>query len=268
MEVHTHTHTARKKWTHYLWEFLMLFLAVFCGFLAEYQLEHKIEKDRAKQLARSFYEELKGDSANVGIKIRNRIKQENALGYLMNYFRDSSLTSVSKTFQLNFLYGILFRTPSIFEPRTVVFDQLKNSGSLRYFKNEELQKLIGDLSVAIHNVTDRQALESTVRFSYLNPFIIQHHDYGFEKRLRNDNETDIFSATVKYEQNQELIPFRFGSPGKLDRDYAVNLMGFYGMNGMESTRTIHLKRYVDVNTALLKLLREEYHLSDRTAIKK
>ena len=33
MEVHAHTHTARKKWTHYFWEFLMLFLAVFCGFL-------------------------------------------------------------------------------------------------------------------------------------------------------------------------------------------------------------------------------------------
>ena len=33
MEVHHHAHTDRKKWTHYLWEFLMLFLAVFCGFL-------------------------------------------------------------------------------------------------------------------------------------------------------------------------------------------------------------------------------------------
>ena len=46
MEVHHHahlasgeTHTSRKKWTHYLWEFLMLFLAVFCGFLAENQRE-------------------------------------------------------------------------------------------------------------------------------------------------------------------------------------------------------------------------------------
>ena len=28
MEVHAHTHTPRKKWTHYFWEFLMLFLAV------------------------------------------------------------------------------------------------------------------------------------------------------------------------------------------------------------------------------------------------
>ena len=43
MEVHAHTHTARKKWTNYFWEFLMLFLAVFCGFLAENQREHMIE---------------------------------------------------------------------------------------------------------------------------------------------------------------------------------------------------------------------------------
>ena len=50
MEVHAHTHSPRKKWTHYFWEFLMLFLAVFCGFLAEYQLEHKIEKDRIKKI--------------------------------------------------------------------------------------------------------------------------------------------------------------------------------------------------------------------------
>ncbi len=65
MEVHAHSHTARKKWTHYLWEFLMLFLAVFCGFLAEYQLEHKIERDRGKQYIQSVYEDLKEDTASL-----------------------------------------------------------------------------------------------------------------------------------------------------------------------------------------------------------
>ena len=59
MEVHAHTHTAQKKWTHYLWEFLMLFLAVFCGFLAEYQLEHKIEKDRERQYVKALLSDLK-----------------------------------------------------------------------------------------------------------------------------------------------------------------------------------------------------------------
>src|SRR5688500_774663 len=62
MEVHAHSHTARKKWTHYFWEFLMLFLAVFCGFLAEYQLEHQIEKDREKQYIHSILEDLREDT--------------------------------------------------------------------------------------------------------------------------------------------------------------------------------------------------------------
>ncbi len=62
MEVHAHTHTARKKWTHYFWEFLMLFLAVFCGFLAENFREHKIEHKRARQFAISLVNDLSGDT--------------------------------------------------------------------------------------------------------------------------------------------------------------------------------------------------------------
>ena len=69
MEVHTHTHTSRKKWTHYFWEFLMLFLAVFCGFLAEYQLEHYIEKQRAKDFARSLHRDLVSDTAIFNLNV-------------------------------------------------------------------------------------------------------------------------------------------------------------------------------------------------------
>ncbi len=70
MEVHHHSHSSRKKWTHYFWEFLMLFLAVFCGFLAEYQLEHRIEKDRAKQYMSSLYEDLKNDTTRINQLIK------------------------------------------------------------------------------------------------------------------------------------------------------------------------------------------------------
>jgi hypothetical protein len=56
MEVHTHSHTAPKKWTHYLWEFLMLFLAVFCGFLAENIREQSVERHRENQFIQSFIE--------------------------------------------------------------------------------------------------------------------------------------------------------------------------------------------------------------------
>ena len=62
MEVHHHSHTQRKKWTHCLWEFLMLFLAVFCGFLAEYQLEHTIEHAREKQYMKLMIADLQTDT--------------------------------------------------------------------------------------------------------------------------------------------------------------------------------------------------------------
>jgi len=65
MEVHSHTHTERKKWTHYFWEFLMLFLAVFCGFLAENQREHMIEHNREKQYIKSLLGDLSADTTMI-----------------------------------------------------------------------------------------------------------------------------------------------------------------------------------------------------------
>src|SRR5688572_235551 len=72
MEVHHHGHVhEKKKWKEYLFQFLM-FLAVFCGFLAEYQLEHKIEKDREKQFMQTMAEDLRSDTASLNRLIRAR----------------------------------------------------------------------------------------------------------------------------------------------------------------------------------------------------
>ena len=60
----------------------MLFLAVFCGFLAEYQLEHKIEKNREKQFMRSMIEDLKADTANIALvsrQISMRLKMSDSV---------------------------------------------------------------------------------------------------------------------------------------------------------------------------------------------
>src|SRR5690242_1494579 len=48
MEVHKHPHHSmhKKKWSEYLLEFFMLFLAVFLGFVAENIREHSVEYDR------------------------------------------------------------------------------------------------------------------------------------------------------------------------------------------------------------------------------
>ena len=82
MEVHHHsspaqggTHTPGKKWTHYFWEFIMLFLAVTLGFFVENQRDHFIENQRAKELARALYSELLDDSVAIANKIQLRLRR-------------------------------------------------------------------------------------------------------------------------------------------------------------------------------------------------
>ena len=237
----------------------MLFLAVFCGFLAEYQLEHVIEKDRAKELSKSFYQELKNDSVTAAVKVQNRLKQEAALKYLISYFRDSSFTNVSKTFALNFEYGISFRSPTQFEPRTIMLEQLRNSGSLRYFKNEEFQNLTGDLIVAIKSIYDRQELESQNRLQYINPIIIQCYDFDFDNEMKKGNK-NVFEGVSDYAKNTEIVPFRLKEPGKIDRKNIVNVLSFYNGNIVSSTRQVHIAKYIEVNAKLLQVLRNEYDL--------
>jgi hypothetical protein len=265
MEVHHHAHNPaephhKKNWKSYFWEFLMLFLAVFCGFLAEYQLEHKIERDRAKELAKSFYEELKNDSLNAAEKFQNRNKQELAARFLVSYFKDISTTSFSKEFVINFHYGVMFRSPYLFEARTVVLEQLKNSGSLRYFKSQELQKLIGDLSVTIYNINDRQELETNLRAEYINPFIAQHYNYDFDKAIGQFGEKTIFENMLAYEKSTSVIPFQFVNRETLNTKLFANYLSFYTSSGMRGTKTLHLQKYIEINSALLKELRKEYNL--------
>ncbi|HPD54602.1 MAG TPA: hypothetical protein PLI08_11700 [Bacteroidia bacterium] len=260
MEVHHHTHShGKKNWKSYIWEFLMLFLAVFCGFLAEYQLEHKIERDRAKELARSFYTELKNDSVTAGIKVQNRLKQEAALMYMIRYFQDSNLTSVPKQFAINFEYGISFLSPSQFEPRTIMLDQLRNSGSLRYFKNEEFQRLTGELTVAIKNIYHRQELENDNRQLYINPIVIRHYDYVFDAELKRDGKS-IFEGLEEYERSDRFINFNLNNLDQVDRKGIVSVLYFFKENVVSSTRKTHIQKYIEVNTALLKILRSEFDL--------
>jgi len=61
MEVHHPTHSAGKKFKHYLWEFLMLFLAVFCGFLAENFRESLVIKEKAHHYMENMVSDLKTD---------------------------------------------------------------------------------------------------------------------------------------------------------------------------------------------------------------
>lgn len=261
MEVHHHTHAThgKKTWKEYFWEFMMLFLAVFCGFLAEYQLEHTIEKERGKELAESFYNELKGDSLAIQLAIRNRERKDAAFNYMKKYFRDSSVTRCSKAFSINFFYVFATYSPSIFEPTDAILEQLKYSGSLRYFKNRELQELTGKISVSISNIRNRNQIEWTYQHEIIFPFFIKHSDQDWFDKITQDSTIFSVVALKKYENSDDQFPFQFQKSDHFDNVGAINIVGNYQLTFRGSWR----KQYHDyevLNAKLLEVLRKEYKM--------
>ena len=140
MEVHHHAHTARKKWTHYFWEFIMLFLAVFCGFLAEYQLEHKIEKDREKQFIGSMITDLQDDILHLDELIQQELRGQAMLDTLILLLNDPAKASQ----QGDDLYYIARLGPRHvpFSNNSRTFDQLRNSGAFRLIRKKDASNRI------------------------------------------------------------------------------------------------------------------------------
>ena len=133
MEVHAPSHTPRKKLTHYFWEFLMLFLAVFCGFLAEYQLKHTIENNREVQYIRSFIEDLKLDTADLAasIEIRSRRRQscDSLIGFLKSGNRDQYMDVI-------YFHGLTITRNNRFSYNDRTIQQLKNAGGMRLVRKK------------------------------------------------------------------------------------------------------------------------------------
>src|SRR6186713_829398 len=136
MEVHQHTHTPRKKWTHYFWEFFMLFLAVFCGFLAENTREQIVEKKRAKEFVRSMIEDLKKDTANFQMTYfvnDTTIQMMDSLIFLLK-----STERDKRTSQLYYLARAIAGINQSYLSTDRTFSQMKSSGNLRLIENHEI----------------------------------------------------------------------------------------------------------------------------------
>jgi hypothetical protein len=141
MEVHAHTHTPRKKWSHYFWEFLMLFLAVFCGFLTENQREHMVEQKREKKFIKSLVSDLEVDTSRLSFIVQERDLRASGLDSFVLLLNKSDAPAFGR-----YLYyynsvatrGGLFR----FTPADGTMQQLKNAGNLRLIRNAEVSDSI------------------------------------------------------------------------------------------------------------------------------
>ena len=263
MEVHHHSHAhGKKNWKTYGWEFLMLFLAVFCGFLAEYQLEHVIEHQREKEYAKALYAELLDDSTVAANKLNNRLEKEKDMDYLSNYFKDSSLTNLPKEFYPSYTTSLYLINTYTFEPKDGILNQLRNSGSLRYFKNIALQKLVGDISVNINNVRQRNEQEYQYFANPIKPFMLKYYDWSWLDNLRKEDTTaNVLNVINNYRHSTRNLERKILNTASLDRLEASNLVLFYKQM-LVSTRSLQLNNYIITNHKILQVLRENYSLEE------
>ncbi len=155
MEVHAHSspapggaHTERKKWTHYFWEFLMLFLAVFCGFMAENFREHQVEHQREKQFMKSMLEDLRADSLKLTqmMEFFETVKiKYDSVSNLLSHHADKR--------RLLRAYRIIAELDDIvnfnYTNRTV--SQLKNAGGFRIIRKQDVARDIVDYDAFVIN---------------------------------------------------------------------------------------------------------------------
>ena len=141
MEVHKHPHhiTHKKKWEEYVLEFLMLFLAVFLGFLAENLREHRVEKEKAKQYLLSFYEDLKNDTSRINTLVEYDQQKISALRTMYNCY-----DTVSANLQSTNCMGELIKYSRsnrgfVLTERTL--QQLANAGGYRLLNKEDADSI-------------------------------------------------------------------------------------------------------------------------------
>jgi len=241
MEVHAHAHTERKKWTHYIWEFIMLFLAVFCGFLAENQREHYVENQREEKFAKRVLSDLKEDSAFLNKRIAELQKRQDQYAsflFVMTGSPKPNSYNIMKSFE---------QLLKAYKPEfiTTTYNQMKTSGSLRYINNDslitELQRYyeITVPEASVYSDGIQKIFENN-----LTPYMIRH--FRFQK-FNNTTDTltesaaEIFSRTP--ESDQELINIMAVYQGACD-----GLLGRQHKPALEACKE------------LISMIKEEYHL--------
>ena len=244
MEVHAHTHTSRKKWTHYLWEFLMLFLAVFCGFLAEYQLEHTIEKNREVQYIRSFIEDLEADTATLQDRIdfcELTINRVDSLVILLN-LPDRQKAAGDIYYFLRWMHRSDFFT---INDRTII--QLRNAGGMRLISHKSVSDSIITYYRRVEAIEKLYEEQLTYRRS-LRPVLGEILD-GNDYTAVVDESSNVIRPSTP-------LKLRANDPGTINNVLII----LQNLKGINITLRNSMHRLQARAIAMRTAIKNEYHL--------
>jgi hypothetical protein len=247
MEVHAHTHTERKKWTHYFWEFFMLFLAVTLGFIVENQREHYVEHQREKQFIQSLINDIKADTAKLTIIIQRRTDRDrhlDSMEYLMNSSDPGNHTTEIYFYAVSAARSLLTR----FVPNDGTMQQLKNSGAFRLIRKRIVADSIAKYDVSVRNYVRQMELEETLINDYRIAAAKMFNALLFDQMLDEDNNVSTLPPG-----NPPLLPY--GKTDLYDWNYKLISMKNLNKANRRDGRSL-LKQAKN----LLDILQKEYHL--------
>lgn len=138
MEVHHHPQLEHKPkpWKEYLLEGLMIFLAVFMGFIAENIRESYTEHKKAQAYATTMATDLAVDTTQLKNYLAYYSFAKMNIDTLMKLLANDDLKSMP-TGKL-YLYGLWGGSLRFFTPDDAAFQQMKSTGALQFFeKNVE-----------------------------------------------------------------------------------------------------------------------------------
>jgi len=217
MEVHHHSHHP-KKWKEYLTEFLMLFLAVSLGFLAENIREHYVEKERSHELVGSFIKDVETNIYYIDSLMKNNhsliMKNDSAVYYLMT----------NNVIDLDSFFTFLPLSSFRYISNNETYDQMKSSGSLRYIKDTLLLRKI---------INYNNSSKATEFRSVTQEFEYTAHEYTAATQKYLPAGTAI-SRQVGYFNNKKVYPVIITNDNEKNffvKMFALNKKGSHLVSG-------------------------------------
>ncbi len=246
MEVHQHTHTPRKKWSHYFWEFLMLFLAVTLGFFVENQREHYIEGQREKKYIQSFYEDLTADEHDLEININFLRAQTVEADSLQLLMKNIDIKQPANRIYM-YLRGITRSSAGLFLPNDRTIVQLRNAGGMRLIKN----KSVSDSMVGYYRTIE--IIQFLTEESLINKRSLREK---YAPLLHAGDFAKIVDSTSKIIDPAETLYLR-----KVDADIVNNcLIEINRIENIASTLAIRIRSLKEKAGRIKNFIKNEYKL--------
>jgi hypothetical protein len=243
MEVHHHPEVEKKTFKEYLLEGLMIFLAVIMGFIAENVREGISEHKRAAEFARSYYEDIKKDTAALHTAMR--FSKQKLAGLDSALIVLHHLTGKQK--EDTVLYTQLSLSASVvpFDPSEGTYEQIKSSGSLRYF-DQKLVSLMNSYDVQIKRTVKREDIDLKFILDQYLPYIIKNFnsEIPFDDRFLHHISHELYIIDRSKNNMRQMINYVIDL--KIERLLAEK----------------EYKRQIKISDEVLSELKKEYSLDN------